>query len=212
MTTIIESYAGKTVLGIGAHPDDLEIAMGGTLARLSRAGAKVVMTAVAIPDKLAERKSEAVRAARILGASFETLEPERCVRVEDLAMHDLVGRIDRLVRKYEPEALFSHSSHEIHFDHVLTHRAVLSSTRLRPMDVYLFGPSTCKPSLQGFQPRIWVDITDTVDAKIDAIAAHESQFAQRGICVGLFRDQARSRGLPLKIDFAEGLDIYCLRG
>lgn len=211
MTSIIDNYAGKTVLGIGAHPDDLEIGMGGTIARLAQANAHVVMIAVAIPDMLPERLEEARRAAAILGASFELLEPERCVRVEDLPMYDIVGRIDRLVRRYEPDAIFSHSSHEIHFDHVLTHRAVLSSLRVRPMDFYLFGPSTCKPSLHSFQPRIWVDVTTTIEHKIAAIAAHESQFSRRGICVSLFRDQARSQGLPVKLEFAEALDLYCLR-
>jgi N-acetylglucosamine malate deacetylase 1 len=211
MNKLLETYAGKTVLGIGAHPDDLEIGAGGTLAQVSRHGGHVVMVAVTIPNMLEERMAEARAAAAILGAELEVLERERCRRVEDLSSYELVAKIDSLIRKYEPVALFTHSAHEIHHDHVLVHRAVLSSLRLRPMDVYLMPPSTCKPALHAWQARVWVDIGDTLDAKLQAISAHQSQFGRRGICVDAFRQMARSQGLPVGIRYAEGHDIICLR-
>ena len=52
-------YAGSTVLAIGAHPDDLELGLGGTLARLARGGARVVMAVVSIPADYATRRGEA---------------------------------------------------------------------------------------------------------------------------------------------------------
>lgn len=211
MNKLLETYAGKTVLGIGAHPDDLEIGVGGTLAQVVRHGGHVVMAAVTIPSMLEERMVEARAAAAILGADLEVLEQERCRRVEDLSTYQLVARIDALIRKYDPVALFTHSAHEVHYDHVLVHRAVLSSLRLRPMDVYLMPPSSCKPTLHAWQARIWVDIGETLEAKLQAIAAHESQFARRGICLDAFRQMARSQGLPVGIAYAEGHDIMCLR-
>jgi LmbE family N-acetylglucosaminyl deacetylase len=126
-------------------------------------------------------------------------------------MYDLVSRIDAMVRKYQPSALFTHSDAEFHFDHILTHRAVLSSLRLGPMDLYYFGPSTCKPGVQRWQPRIWVDVGETIDAKLRAISAHRSQFSRRGICVSAFKDQAHALGVPVGIEYAEGLDLHCLR-
>jgi len=42
-------YAGRTVVAIGAHPDDLELAIGGTLARLSRDGVRVVIDRASLP-------------------------------------------------------------------------------------------------------------------------------------------------------------------
>ena len=41
--SLASRYSGKTVVAIGAHPDDLEIGIGGTLAKLRRDGARVVM-------------------------------------------------------------------------------------------------------------------------------------------------------------------------
>ena len=41
-------YAGQTVIAIGAHPDDLEIGLGGTLAKLKRDGARVIMVVASV--------------------------------------------------------------------------------------------------------------------------------------------------------------------
>ncbi|MCR4296130.1 MAG: PIG-L family deacetylase, partial [Elusimicrobia bacterium] len=80
----LSKYAGATVMAVGAHPDDLELGCGGTLARLSRAGARVVMVVVSIPSSLRSRRAEAIRAAEILGCEIRFLTPNRCSRVEDL--------------------------------------------------------------------------------------------------------------------------------
>lgn len=211
MHSMLDLYAGRVVVGLGAHPDDLEIGAGGTLARLAAHGATVIMAAVAVPGQLEERLRESERAASILGARSVVIEQHRCRRVEDLKMYELVGRLDGVIRDYEPAALFVHSSQELHQDHILVHRAALSAMRLRPMDVYFYGPSTCKPSLLSWQPRIWVDISETIDAKVGAIAAHESQFGRRGICVERFRQHAATQGLAAGMRYAEGLDLLCLR-
>ncbi|HWM43722.1 MAG TPA: hypothetical protein VNP36_14905, partial [Burkholderiales bacterium] len=47
--SLASRYGGRTVLAIGAHPDDLELAIGGTLARLARESSRVVMAVVSIP-------------------------------------------------------------------------------------------------------------------------------------------------------------------
>lgn len=209
MNTFIKGYAGKTVVAVGAHPDDLEISMGGTLALLAEAGARVIMTVLAVPNDLTIRRREAEDAAAILGARLEVLQSDRCMRVEDMRMSEIVGRLDNIVRDYQPSAIFTHSVMEFHDDHLRTHQAVLSTLRIKPTDVYFFCPSTCKPNIYAWQPRIWVNVSSTIEKKIASIAAHKSQFCDRQICIEHFREQARSRGLPMGLEYAEGLDLLC---
>src|SRR5688500_18035957 len=104
----MKKYAGQTVLAIGAHPDDLELAVGGTLARLSRDGARVVMAIVSIPADFERRREEAKRAAEILGCELRFLVDDGCRRIDDIKTHQLVGLVDDLVSELEPAAVMTH--------------------------------------------------------------------------------------------------------
>src|SRR6187549_2080215 len=87
-------YAGRTVLAIGAHPDDLEIGIGGTLAKLQREGAHVVMCVASIPKDYDVRLAEAKRGAEILGCELRLLMDGGPRRIEDVKTCDLVGMLD----------------------------------------------------------------------------------------------------------------------
>jgi LmbE family N-acetylglucosaminyl deacetylase len=58
-----------------------------------------------------------------------------------------------------------------------------------------------------FQPRAYVDISATIEAKMRAIAAHRSQFYSRGLTFEFYREMARVNGRMVGVDYAEGLDI-----
>src|SRR3954468_23529900 len=108
MPTLTNHYDGKTVLAVGAHPDDLELGLGGTIARLSKGGARVVMVIGCIPDKFDMRLEEAKKSAAILGAEVRVLLDEGPARVEDAKVYELVRRMDALMKEYKPTALFTH--------------------------------------------------------------------------------------------------------
>lgn len=208
---LLGKYAGKTVLAVGAHPDDLELGMGGTLARLSRAGARVVMVVVSIPSKVKSRSSEALRAAEILGCELRFLTPNRASRVEDLKTHQLVGMIDGLVKELKPEAMFSHCLANLHLDHKLAYEACMSSQRLRYFDIFCYSPTSCHAVNIPFFPQAYIDITDTIDDKMRAIRVHSSQFDSRGLNTERYREMDGRVGQIIGVGYAEGLEIVRMK-
>lgn len=212
MEGLLDRYAGKTVLVVGAHPDDGEVGAGGTLAKLARAGAKVLIAAVSAPSNLEMRAAEARVGAEALKARALMLFGEKACRIEDLKSHELVARIDELLCEYRPAVLFTHARDETHWDHFMLSRAVAGSLRLGPTDLLHFNNTAYRNPCQQWQPRLWVDISSTIDAKLESIAAHQSQFAARGKNVEVFRDIARERGRELGVPYAEAFDVLRLNG
>lgn len=200
-------YAGRAVLAIGAHPDDLEIGMGGTLARLSDEGARVVMVVVCVPSDLERRKVEAERAADILGCDLQFLLPEACRRVEDLKTYELVGLLDKLVERHKPAAIVSHALNNYHKDHALVYNACLAAQRLSFHDFFCYYPTSCHPVQVPFFPQAFVDISGTIERKMRAIESHASQFSQRGLETAHFRLSAREYGRLAGVEYAEGLEV-----
>jgi N-acetylglucosamine malate deacetylase 1 len=203
----MKKYAGQTVLAIGAHPDDLELAVGGTLARLSRNGARVVMAIVSIPSDFDTRHEEAKRAAEILGCELRFLLDDGCQRIDDIKTYHLVTLVDAVVHDLEPAAVMTHSANEFHRDHVAVHNACVSAQRLKAFDFFHFNPTMCRPVPTPFHPRAYVDVSETMDVKMKAIEAHASQFGSRGLDTELYRDIARLNGRMVGVKYAEGLDV-----
>ena len=203
----LDRYAGHTVLALGAHPDDVELGIGGTLARLRRLGAHVVLAVVSVPGDYAVRRREAERAADVLGAELRILIDVPGKRIEDFRHCDLVALIDREVKDLGPAALLSHGPAEFHHDHVIVHEAALAAQRLRYFDFFTYQPNFCRPVPVAFHARAFVDITETIETKMRAIEAHASQFSQRGIATDIFREMSRLAGRLVGVQYAEGLDV-----
>jgi LmbE family N-acetylglucosaminyl deacetylase len=204
---IAERYAGKTVLAVGAHADDVELAVGGTMARLRRGGARVVMVVISLPGDYKTRLREAEHAAEILGCELRVLMADGTKRIEDLKSYELVAMIDREVKELAPAAMLTHGPSEFHRDHVLVHEACVSSQRLRYFDFFTYHPNFCRPVPVAFHPRAYVDITETIETKMRAIEAHQSQFKCRGLGIDIYRDIARLNGRMVGVQYAEGLDV-----
>ena len=205
--SIVNRYAGRTVLAVGAHPDDLEIGIGGTLAKLQRNGAHVVMCVASIPKDFDVRLAEAKRGAEILGCELRLLMDGGPQRIEDIKTCELVGLLDEVIREYKPAALLTHSRSDFHNDHLLIYNACLPTQRLAYFDFFSYHPTNCRPVPIAFHPNAYVDVTDTIDAKMHAITAHGSQFGGRGLDTEMYREFAHVQGRMIGVPYAEGLDV-----
>jgi LmbE family N-acetylglucosaminyl deacetylase len=200
-------YVGHTVVALGAHPDDIELGIGGTIALLTQAGVKVVMAIVSVPADYATRVAEAKDSAAILNCRLRVLMEGGCHRIEDLKNYQLVGLLDGLVKEYQPAAVLTHGPTDFHRDHVSIYHAAVSSQRLAQFDLYSYSPTMCRPVPVPFQPRAYIDISSTIDTKMRAIAAHRSQFYSRGLTFEFYREMARVNGRMVGVEYAEGLDV-----
>ena len=191
MNRILAEKGGR-VLAFGAHPDDLEVGAGGLLARLSSQGADVTLAICSIPSNNATRRIEAQAAADVLDAELFVLDEDKPCRVEDIAMHELVRRMDQIIGDVRPDLVITHSANDLHWDHGLVNRATVSALRRTPCDLlaYLSSPEMNAQS-RSFG-NCFADITGFVDTKLAAIACHKSQLPK--LDLESSRDLARAMG------------------
>ena len=199
-------YRGGSVVAVGAHPDDLEVGAGGTLARLAREGSRVVIVVMSVPNQPAARVREARKAAELLGCELRLVTSDKR-HVEDLKTYEAVAALDAIVRDVKPKLMISHAACDYHRDHILAGQAALATQRLAHFDFWRFSTSLRTPHAGPFAPSLYVNITDTVDAKMKAIDAHESQFKKRGQDTTIFREVARAHGRSAGVQYAEVFEV-----
>jgi LmbE family N-acetylglucosaminyl deacetylase len=168
------------VLALGAHPDDLEILVYGTLLAWKAAGADLVL-AVATdgaaggqhpPDALrVMRRAEAEAAAALLGVAPRFLDfPDG----ELLPDRPLIEALRRLVADERPVLVLTHAPNDYHADHRALSAAATHA-------VSFAAPLLYADTLggTGFAPTHYVDATPHFAAKCAAIRAHASQDPER---------------------------------
>jgi N-acetylglucosamine malate deacetylase 1 len=204
---MLGKYRGRKAVVIGAHPDDIELGAGGTVARMAAEGADVTMVVVCTPNNLESRTAEARKAAEILGARIEFLFAQKAMRVEDIKSYELIERVDRIVRAQDPAVVITHAASNFHHDHVLVHKACVAAQRLHFFDMLCFYPNSCHPVTTPFHPQAYIDITRTIERKMAAINQHATQFGCRGLTTDHYVGIAREYGRLAGVEFAEGLEV-----
>jgi len=194
------------ILTFGAHPDDAEIGMGGTIAEYARRGHEVYIVIATIPTEQQLRRNEAEKAAEILGAKLIILDIEPH---ELVVNRELVGKFDEVVRKYPPDIAYTHWNHDSHQDHATIANAVITSTRKNNCSLYMYEqtiPGGIVP--YGFRAQSFVDITEVIDMKMNSIMAYKSQIKINGEwwLYGI-RGRAMYRGYQINVNYAEAFEV-----
>jgi bacillithiol biosynthesis deacetylase BshB1 len=176
------------ILGIFAHPDDLELTVGGTFLKMKSLGYKtgcldITQGEMGTRGTVEGRAEEAVEAAKILKLDIrENLElPDGHVFVIDEYRVKLV----RALRRLKPKVILTHQIDDPHPDHDHISQLVRESARLASMKNYdgdfgLERIDVPKVAHNIFSRRVVpsfiVDISDFLEEKMEAIKAHKSQF------------------------------------
>ena len=202
----------QSVIAFGAHPDDLEIGMGGTLAKLARMDYDVNMVVATLPnfvktDTKEQRRIEATMSAKTLGCKspqFLDLSPD-----EITIGRKFVTMIDEIINKHKPEAVFTQWIGDSHQDHQALTRAVIAASR---DSNNLFMYETTIPgglTENAFRPQLYIDITETLEVKSNALDCFHSQKNNR--CGNLWIDavvgRCSYRGYQMNVKYAEAFEV-----
>lgn len=184
------------ILVIAPHADDETLGMGGTLARFAREGHEVTVAVVTGHGEGSHPlwprstwdaiRGEARRAMSILGVEDLVFEEVPAVLVAEEPVWKLNQVTNALVQRIQPDALYVPFPFDLHKDH----REIFHSLSVawRPSsqtgrgirEVYCYETQSEThwniPYVEaGFLPNCWVDISETLEAKLEALACYESQ-------------------------------------
>jgi len=176
----------RRVLAIAAHPDDEVLGCGGTLALHARAGDQVTAIIACEGESLRYGPSgvgqaqHTRRAAEVLGLA-ETRQlgfPDQ--RLDTLSLLELIQPLEQMVREVQPNVVYCQFGSDANRDHELLFRAALVATR--PLEAFIEGVyvfDTASSTEWGypreFVPDTWVDISQTLEQKLNAMACYESE-------------------------------------
>lgn len=162
------------VLAIGAHPDDVEIGIGGTLAAHQAAGDAITILTLSRGGRGGDaesRQHESLAAAEMLGARLFLKD---LVDTEIPAGGPTVRVIEEVVREVRPTIVYTHSSNDRHQDHRAVHASTLVATR----DISTVACYESPSATIDFRPTRFVRIEDFVERKIEMLGCFRSQTSQ----------------------------------
>ena len=221
------------ILAFGAHPDDVELGCGGTIAKEIKLGKKVGIVDLTRGElgtrgSAEIRDNEAAKAAKILGVSVrENLRMRDGFFLNDEA-HQL--QIIEMIRKYQPEIVLCNAIDDRHIDHGKGSRLVSDAcflsglrrieTKLENKAQEAWRPKVVYHYIQwkNIEPDFVVDISGFEKQKVDAVMAYDSQFfnpdtnePDTPIATKNFLEsinyRAQDLGRLIGTDFAEGFTV-----
>lgn len=222
----------KKILIVAAHPDDEVLGCGGTIVKYANEGNIIYCLFLGsgkasrfgsksfpkIKKEQAVLRKEAKKAAEILGITQVFFENFPDQQYDTVPILSIVKAIQRIKEKIKPDIIFTHHFGDLNRDHQVTLQATL--TVCRPLKkktvkkIYSFEvPSSTEwgiPKRKNyFVPNVFIDISDTLDKKLEALKAYKSEICKyphprslKGI-----RIIAQKRGMDIGLKYAEAFEL-----
>ncbi len=221
------------ILAVGAHPDDVELGCGATIAKEISLGKKVGILDLTRGElgtrgSAEIRDEEAVRAAELLGVTIR----ENLAFADGFFVNDKEHQLEiiKIIRKYKPEIVLCNALDDRHIDHgkgskLVSDACFLAGLRMietklngviqeawRPKQVYHYI------QWKNLKPDFVVDVTGYIDVKMDAVRTYASQFydpnSKEPISpitsknfIDSIKYRAQDLGRIIGTDFAEGFNV-----
>ena len=200
----------KTVLAVGAHPDDIELGCGGALAKFKDSGYKVCGLVITSGEQGnghgaegKDRKTEATNGASALG-----LDQVWVCNFKDTQLYSQLNEIKRVIEEKvlqtNAEIVITQSANDIHQDH----KAVFEATKIAARGartLLCYEDVSTEPH---FVPNYFVDITEYIEDKIGAVELHKTQKHRLYMQSESIKGRAAHRGMQSGVKYAEAFLLY----
>lgn len=200
---------GRTIIALGAHPDDLEFGCGATLAKLSALGIEVHALVLSKgsrgTDGRCNRVAESQRALNALGVKTISQHDFPDTRLHE-HLNDLIGVIEEAVNKFDPVRVYTMFDGDRHQDHRAVYQASAVACRRVPQVLSYETPS----SYPHFMPTLFEPIEEFLELKVAALRMHESQSDRHYMQEDKVRSAAHFRGVQVDLGPSEGFIPYKL--
>lgn len=210
------------ILVVAAHMDDEIIGIGGTILKHIRADDQVnvcYMTDSSTfqypgnKSKLNRKYEQARRIQEKLGIAnlFFLNFPD--MKLDTIPIGVMSSKLSEIINKIDPGIVYTNSDSDLNKDHRITNEATLVATRPTCSNVskiYAYEVlSSTEWGIKTFEPNVYVDITDTLEEKLNAVSQYEDEvreFPHPRSLEGM-RYLARARGMTVCHEYAEALKL-----
>ena len=193
------------VAAIGAHPDDIEIGAGASIAVHCNRGDDVRFIILTNGGKVAaqsQRRAEAERAAEILN-----VDDVHFLDYQDTELpynQETVDELEAKLTAVDPDRVYIHAEEDTHQDHRRAAKASITASRNVNQVLAFEAPST----RSSFAPQYYNSVPeDVIEGKIEAIRSHESQQEKKYLEAEAMKGLARFRGRQANSTYAEAFQV-----
>ncbi len=220
------------ILVVAAHPDDEILGCGGTIARHIQQGDQVSIVILAEgvtsrakqrsveldSEKLQELANASLLAGFALGVKDISLHDFPDNRMDTIAMLDVVKLIEVHIERLHPDLVYTHHAGDVNLDHRVIYQAVITACRPQPghsvKTILCFetvSSTEWQPALgrMEFSPNWFVDISNTLPIKMQALSHYESELRPwpHPRSLQTIEYLARWRGTMIGVEAAEAFEL-----
>ncbi len=182
----------KKVLAVAVHPDDETLGCGGALLKHKNDGDDIywlIITSMHVEDgwtaeEIESRREEIDKVSGMYGFTAIHNLGFPTTRLDTIPMNDLITGISKIVQEVEPNLIYVPNRSDIHTDHQIAFKAIMSSTKAfrcafikKVLMCECLSETEFSPALpdDAFIPNVFVDITEFLDEKIKIMKMYRDE-------------------------------------
>ncbi|MDP2926055.1 MAG: PIG-L deacetylase family protein [Nanoarchaeota archaeon] len=195
------------ILIVGAHPDDYELGMAGTIKKHSSEGNNVFSIIMSNGEVIGNQKKRVLETKK--SAEFLGIKQTYFFNFKDTKISsgiESIAKIEKITKKHNIDRIYTHSLKDRHQDHRNTCMAVLSASRKVKQILFFESPS----SDVDFRPTFFVDISKYLKDKVESLRLYKSllKLKKRYLELKAIKDGASFRGYQSSLESAESFEVF----